>query len=56
MATEAINLARTSNTKDLVDLEAITLNWAKQIFEVTKTRDEAKISKKYLQVRFHTLF
>uniref|UniRef100_A0A915BAW8 Uncharacterized protein n=1 Tax=Parascaris univalens TaxID=6257 RepID=A0A915BAW8_PARUN len=49
MATEAINLARTSNTKDLVDLEAITLNWAKQIFEVTKTRDEAKISKKYLQ-------
>uniref|UniRef100_A0A0M3IG47 LIN-24 n=1 Tax=Ascaris lumbricoides TaxID=6252 RepID=A0A0M3IG47_ASCLU len=49
MATEAINVTGTSNTKDLVDLEAITLNWAKQIFEVTKTRDEAKISKKYLQ-------
>uniref|UniRef100_A0A0M3IG48 Phlebovirus glycoprotein G2 fusion domain-containing protein n=1 Tax=Ascaris lumbricoides TaxID=6252 RepID=A0A0M3IG48_ASCLU len=35
MATEAINVTGTSNTKDLVDLEAITLNWAKQIFEVS---------------------
>lgn len=56
MATEAINVTGTSNTKDLVDLETITLNWAKQIFEVTKTRDEAKISKKYLQVSSHVSF
>lgn len=60
MATKALNATETSSAKDLVDLEAIILNWAKQIFEVTKTRDEAKICKRYLQVRififpYHTI-
>lgn len=34
----------------MVDLELIIRNWAKQIFEITKTREEAKISKKHLEV------
>lgn len=38
-----------TNPKDLVDLEQIVLNWAKQIFEITKTKAEAKIHKKHLQ-------
>lgn len=38
-----------SSTKDLVDLEQIVLNWAKQIFDITKTKAEAKIGKKHLQ-------
>ncbi|VDN84218.1 unnamed protein product [Brugia pahangi] len=42
-------MAETQKSKDLVDLELIIQNWAKQIFEVTKTRDEAKINKKYLE-------
>ncbi|VDM50878.1 unnamed protein product [Toxocara canis] len=49
MSSEPLNVTGTTGTKDLVDLEAIILNWAKQIFEVTKTRDEAKINKKHLQ-------
>ncbi|CAD6198975.1 unnamed protein product [Caenorhabditis auriculariae] len=32
----------------LVDLEEIVLNWAKVIFDTTKTNKEAKIKKKYL--------
>ncbi|VDN19267.1 unnamed protein product [Gongylonema pulchrum] len=39
-----------SSSKDLVDLEALVLSWAKQIFEVTKTKSQAKINKKHLQV------
>lgn len=42
-------MAESPGTKDLVDLEAIIRNWAKQIFEVTKTREEAKINKKHLE-------
>uniref|UniRef100_A0AAF5PJR3 LIN-24 Like family member n=2 Tax=Wuchereria bancrofti TaxID=6293 RepID=A0AAF5PJR3_WUCBA len=42
-------MAETQKSKDMVDLELIIRNWAKQIFEVTKTRDEAKINKKYLE-------
>ncbi|PAV78376.1 hypothetical protein WR25_11970 isoform D [Diploscapter pachys] len=33
---------------NLIDLEEIVLNWAKKIFDVTKSRSEAKIKKKYL--------
>ncbi|VDK23788.1 unnamed protein product [Anisakis simplex] len=47
---EPVSFTNTSGQKDLVDIEAIVLNWAKQIFEITKTRDEARISKKHLQV------
>lgn len=49
--TEPLNVTGSVGTssKDLIDLEAIVLNWAKQIFEVTKTRAEAKINKKHLQ-------
>ncbi|EFO14046.1 hypothetical protein LOAG_14478, partial [Loa loa] len=36
-------------SKELIDLEVIVLNWAKQIFDVTKTKAEAKINKKFLQ-------
>lgn len=43
-------MAETPKAKDMVDLESIIQNWAKQIFEVTKTREEAKINKKYLEV------
>ena len=39
-----------ASPKDLIDLEQIVLNWAKQIFEITKTKAEAKIQKKHLQV------
>ncbi|CAG9540457.1 unnamed protein product [Cercopithifilaria johnstoni] len=42
-------MAETSKAKDMIDLELIIRNWAKQIFDVTKTREEAKISKKYLE-------
>ena len=35
---------------NLIDLEEIVLNWAKKIFDVTKSRSEAKIKKKYLSV------
>uniref|UniRef100_A0A0R3RN42 Uncharacterized protein n=1 Tax=Elaeophora elaphi TaxID=1147741 RepID=A0A0R3RN42_9BILA len=42
------NLSGTSS-RDLVDLEVIVLNWAKQIFDITKTKTEAKINKKFLQ-------
>uniref|UniRef100_A0A0N5AAW7 Immunoglobulin E-set n=1 Tax=Syphacia muris TaxID=451379 RepID=A0A0N5AAW7_9BILA len=38
-----------SSSKDLVDLEQIVLNWAKQIFEITKTKAESRIHKKHLQ-------
>ncbi|VDK87750.1 unnamed protein product, partial [Litomosoides sigmodontis] len=38
-----------SSSKELIDLEVIVLNWAKQIFAITKTRTEAKINKKFLQ-------
>ncbi|VDN60379.1 unnamed protein product [Dracunculus medinensis] len=37
------------SSRDLVDLEAIVLNWAKQIFEITKNKNEARINKKHLQ-------
>ncbi|VDM41747.1 unnamed protein product [Toxocara canis] len=49
---QPLNVACSAGTssKDLVDLEALVLNWAKQIFEVTKTKAEARISKKYLQI------
>lgn len=43
-------MAGTSKTNDIIDLEVIIRNWAKQIFEVTKTREEAKINKKHLEV------
>uniref|UniRef100_A0A915Q551 Uncharacterized protein n=1 Tax=Setaria digitata TaxID=48799 RepID=A0A915Q551_9BILA len=46
-------MAEVPKAKDLVDLELIIRNWAKQIFEVTKTREEAKINKKHLEVNFH---
>ncbi|KAM3728728.1 Dual-specificity RNA methyltransferase RlmN [Dirofilaria immitis] len=42
-------MAETTKSKDMVDLESIIRNWAKQIFDVTKTRDEAKINKKHLE-------
>ncbi|KAL3989635.1 hypothetical protein ACH3XW_28475 [Acanthocheilonema viteae] len=42
-------MAETSKAKDIIDLESIIRNWAKQIFEVTKTREEAKINKKHLE-------
>ncbi|EFO23924.1 hypothetical protein LOAG_04561 [Loa loa] len=42
-------VAEIPKTKDMVDLELIIRNWAKQIFEVTKTREEAKINKKHLE-------
>lgn len=41
----------TMTGRDVVDLENIVKNWAKQIFEVTKTREEARINKKHLQVK-----
>ncbi|TKR65119.1 hypothetical protein L596_025573 [Steinernema carpocapsae] len=51
--TEPMSVTSTANAPkandDLVDLEVIVRNWAKQIFEVTKTKAEAKISKKHLQ-------
>uniref|UniRef100_A0A915BEU0 Uncharacterized protein n=1 Tax=Parascaris univalens TaxID=6257 RepID=A0A915BEU0_PARUN len=48
---EPLNISSSTgiSSKDLVDLEALVINWAKQIFEVTKTKAEARISKKYLQ-------
>ncbi|EPB80639.1 hypothetical protein ANCCEY_00207 [Ancylostoma ceylanicum] len=33
---------------NLVDLEEIVLNWARLIFDTTKSKAEAKIKKKYL--------
>ncbi|OZC08191.1 hypothetical protein X798_04807 [Onchocerca flexuosa] len=50
-ATDPLNTTNLSGTgsKELVDLEVIVLNWAKQIFDVTKTKAEAKINKKFLQ-------
>ncbi|VDN00700.1 unnamed protein product [Thelazia callipaeda] len=42
-------MIQTEKSTDLVDLETVIRDWAKKIFEVTKTREEAKISKKYLQ-------
>ncbi|VDM93057.1 unnamed protein product [Onchocerca ochengi] len=42
-------MAETTKSKDMVDLESIIRNWAKQIFEVTKTREEAKINRKHLE-------
>lgn len=39
-----------TSSRELIDLEVIVLNWAKQIFGVTKTKSEAKINKKFLQV------
>lgn len=52
--TDPLNTTNLSSgsSKELVDLEVIVLNWAKQIFDITKTKKQAKISKKYLQV-FH---
>lgn len=44
------------SSRDLVDLEAIVLNWAKQIFEITKNKNEARINKKHLQVVFLKCF
>ncbi|VDN41726.1 unnamed protein product [Gongylonema pulchrum] len=44
------SMTETPGAKDLVDLEVIIRNWAKQIFEVTKTREEAKINRKHLEV------
>lgn len=35
---------------NLVDLEEVVLNWAKLIFDTTKSKAEAKIKKKYLAV------
>lgn len=45
----------TVKRRDMVDLETIIQNWSKQIFDVTKTRDEAKINKKHLEVGFFCL-
>uniref|UniRef100_A0A1I8AHX0 Uncharacterized protein n=1 Tax=Steinernema glaseri TaxID=37863 RepID=A0A1I8AHX0_9BILA len=51
--TEPMSVTSTASApkpnEDLVDLEVIVRNWAKQIFDVTKTKAEAKISKKHLQ-------
>lgn len=45
-----------TSSRELIDLEVIVLNWAKQIFGVTKTKSEAKINKKFLQVLSLYLF
>ncbi|VDN01001.1 unnamed protein product [Thelazia callipaeda] len=59
-ATESMNPSSSigANFKDLVDLEAVVINWAKQIFDVTKTKTEAKIKKKHLQynINWYHLF
>ncbi|VDO45967.1 unnamed protein product [Brugia timori] len=49
--TDPLNTTSLADTsfKELIDLEIIILNWAKQIFDVTKTKTEAKINKKFLQ-------
>ncbi|KAM3726783.1 GDSL esterase/lipase [Dirofilaria immitis] len=47
--TDSLNVTNLSGSKELIDLEVIVLNWAKQIFDVTKTKAEAKINKKFLQ-------
>ncbi|KAK6751073.1 hypothetical protein RB195_002817 [Necator americanus] len=43
-----VNTSSKDAMANLVDLEEIVLNWAKLIFDTTKTKAEAKIKKKYL--------
>lgn len=45
-----------SGSKELIDLEVIVLNWAKQIFNVTKSKAEGRINKKFLQVTYAFLY
>ncbi|MFH4977800.1 hypothetical protein AB6A40_004509 [Gnathostoma spinigerum] len=49
VTSEPLSTSSSGAAKDLVDLEEIVLNWAKQMFEVTKTKSEARINKKHLQ-------
>ncbi|CAJ0604339.1 unnamed protein product [Cylicocyclus nassatus] len=43
-----VNTSNKDAMAHLVDLEEIVLNWAKLIFDTTKSKAEAKIKKKYL--------
>ncbi|PIO62172.1 hypothetical protein TELCIR_16282, partial [Teladorsagia circumcincta] len=43
-----VNTTNKDALANLVDLEEVVLNWAKLIFDTTKSKAEAKIKKKYL--------
>ncbi|KAE9414414.1 hypothetical protein Angca_000307 [Angiostrongylus cantonensis] len=43
-----VNTLQKDALQNLVDLEEVVLNWAKLIFNTTKSKAEAKIKKKYL--------
>lgn len=43
-----VNTSNKDALANLVDLEEVVLNWAKLIFDTTKSKAEAKIKKKYL--------
>ncbi|KAK5972175.1 hypothetical protein GCK32_022054, partial [Trichostrongylus colubriformis] len=45
-----VNTTNKDALANLVDLEEVVLNWAKLIFDTTKSKAEAKIKKKYLSV------
>ncbi|VDM82098.1 unnamed protein product [Strongylus vulgaris] len=51
-----VNTSNRDAMANLVDLEEIVLNWAKLIFDTTKTKAEAKIKKKYLSVSQQIIF
>ncbi|KJH49371.1 hypothetical protein DICVIV_04511 [Dictyocaulus viviparus] len=54
-----VNTTQKDALENLVDLEEVVLNWAKLIFNTTKSKAEAKIKKKYLSgfcKQFHSDF
>jgi len=48
-APKAVASGSHRNNTDIIDLEQIVLQWAKKIFDVTKTKSEGKVKKKHLQ-------